>query len=372
MSERALPRGFIVGPGYDLALFFGGALGSFAVYALFRSGVPLLWLWWAWYFIDSTHLAATLTRTYIDPAARAAQRRLLRWSPAVYLIGPAAVAAGWLAGSSAPFLIFLAVASAMSQLHIIRQHYGFVALYKQRGRERDPIDFRLDKLALYAALWAPNLHFVLATPATRRLLGLPPEIAGVQRAVLWALLGVTLVATLVPVARAAALFARGVRPNLPKVGYMVFASAVNAFVYLVASQAQLPAENAHQPFMLVTLMTTLFHDVQYHGLVWLVNRSRHASGSPPAVRVPAATVLGYAAFCGLFAALYWLPSCMTGWYAGCPKDLSLSAAPLRDALYGGVVWGATLHHYLLDTGIWRVKSDTRLLHDLGMGAPAAS
>jgi hypothetical protein len=39
--------------------------------------------------------------------------------------------------------------------HIVRQHYGFMALYRAVNGERDRLDRIVDTWTLYVGLWAP-------------------------------------------------------------------------------------------------------------------------------------------------------------------------------------------------------------------------
>jgi len=346
-EATAEPTAWLVSRRYDLGWFFGGAIGAVAVYALYRAGTPILALWWLWYAaIDSTHVAATFTRA-------GGRARLVAASFAAYLVGPAAIALGWAIGSRAPFYAFVAITALVSQLHIVRQHYGFVALYRARGGERGGL--AVDKWATYVGLWAPYAGFALSRPELARALALPslpPVIATLAPAI-------AIAAGWAPLAIAIDRRRRGERAHWPKALYLAWATAASVFTFSFAGRLEpvFAAPDERQSFLLVTMMATLFHDVQYHGLVWWANgnRARRSTENRRPWR--------YIAFLGGFAALYLLPSCASGWYGGCAFTVGERA---QELLFGSVVWGATLQHYLLDTRLWRVRTDERVAADLAL------
>ena len=59
-----------------------------------------------------------------------------------------------LTGSERPFLLFLGSATFYGYYHVVRQHYGFVALYNAVNRAAEPSSVALDKWTLYVGCWA--------------------------------------------------------------------------------------------------------------------------------------------------------------------------------------------------------------------------
>src|SRR5215207_7144902 len=122
---------------FDLTFFFGGAvlaLFALALAVLFRSSIVLLA--WVWILLfDGPHMMALYTRTYFDPKARRERRGLLYGSLAVFAVGPVFLALSIAMRSDAAFLAFIGFASIYGYYHVVRQHYGFVALYRAKTKE---------------------------------------------------------------------------------------------------------------------------------------------------------------------------------------------------------------------------------------------
>ena len=122
--------------------------------------VPISLLWWFWSVgFDGTHIFATASRTFFDREARARQSKLLYGSLIFFFaLGPAMVLAGlkgWL---------YLLV-GVWAYYHVMRQHYGFMVLYKVKNRDLAPFDNTLDRVFLGVMLVAPPFQrFFLQHP----------------------------------------------------------------------------------------------------------------------------------------------------------------------------------------------------------------
>lgn len=324
----------------DLALVIGSAAAGYlylALYAVFQ--VPIDYLWWFWSVgFDGTHIFATVTRTYLDREARIRSPRLLFGSAAVFFsLGPLMVLAGQKA------LLALLVGT-WAYYHVMRQHYGFLMLYKVKNRDLTPEDNRLDGRFLFLMLVAPPVHrFLIHHPEE---LGLPPGIALARLAprtepLLFLLL-----------ALAAAAFAlrqierlRASQPlNLPKILLLGAIVPLHWLTFAFMSwRAAVPT-------------ITIAHNLQYHALVWFHNRNKYAAPHAGARfgRIPHAvstSLLSYAALALIFSLAYRLP----GYQLGRVSDLAF-----------GFFCGFGLTHYYLDSKIWRVRGDPELRRVLGL------
>src|SRR5216110_1139496 len=173
MSEAgAPPAPWIVGPRYDLLWFFGGALASLGVLALhFVARVPIVVLYWTWLLgFDGPHIAAAFTRTYADRDEWRTRRGALVLSLLLFAMGPAFLVLNLATGTPEPFQLFLGIATFYGYYHVVRQHYGFLALYKAKSRDVDRLDFQIDRAFLYVTCWAPYVYFLLTHPRARALL----------------------------------------------------------------------------------------------------------------------------------------------------------------------------------------------------------
>jgi len=320
------PNRWIIGRGVDLALVSGSSLAGYLYVLLFAVGhVPISYLWWFWSVgFDGTHIFATATRTYFDPGARRQHAVLLYGSASVFFaLGPALVLIG------AKYLLAMIVA-VWAYYHVVRQHYGFMVLYKVKNRDLAPVDNFLDRAFLGVMLIAPPfLRFFVRHPEE---MGLPFRLAWAGPLV-WAMVAATAIAW---GARQRQIEER----NLPK--YLLFLGVVplHWLTFSVMSwQAAAPT-------------VTIVHNLQYHALVWFHNRNRYADESAPAIpRAVTRSLATYAIAALVFSAAYRIP----GFQLGKVSDLAF-----------GFFCGFGLTHYYLDSRIWRVRHDPELKQALGL------
>src|SRR5580658_6757510 len=145
---------WIIGRRVDLSLVIGGAGAGYLYLLLYTVGhVPIGLLWWFWSVgFDGTHIFATASRTYFDREARARNPRLLYGSLLFFFaIGPVMVLAG-----AVKYLAILV--GVWAYYHVIRQHYGFMVLYKVKCRDLRPLDNLLDRIFLGVMLVFPPFH----------------------------------------------------------------------------------------------------------------------------------------------------------------------------------------------------------------------
>ncbi|HKG78901.1 MAG TPA: hypothetical protein VKA78_05765, partial [Pyrinomonadaceae bacterium] len=139
----AISLRWIIGARDDLIWFIGSVVSSYALLFLYVSGVlpllPMVALWAV--LIDAPHVFGTFSRTYFDRTERKNRARLLWGSLLFFAIGPVMVLAG--AG-----LVFLFVAALWAYYHLVKQHYGFMVLYKKKNGDLARIDNALDRLLL--------------------------------------------------------------------------------------------------------------------------------------------------------------------------------------------------------------------------------
>jgi hypothetical protein len=325
---------WIVSRGVDLSLVIGSAIAGYLYLALFAAfHAPISPLWWFWSVgFDGTHIFATASRTLFDREARMRHRKLLVGSVLVFFsLGPILVLAGakgWLA----------LLVGAWAYYHVVRQHYGFLVLYKVKNRDLAPRDHRLDRLFLGVMMIYPPFHrFFIHHPEE---LGLPFSLpsAEVPLACLVAATGI------VWGVRQGLRFRSGEAANLPK--YLLLLAVIPlhwlTFQFL-GWQAAVPT-------------VTIVHNLQYHALVWFHNRNRYQGTGAAARhgRVPAAvgrSLIAYACIALAFSALYRIP----GFQLGRVSDLAF-----------GLFCGFGLTHYYLDSRIWRVRHDPGLRQALGL------
>jgi hypothetical protein len=319
---------WIIGRGVDLSLIIGSGLAGYVYLLLYTAlHVPITFLWWFWSLaFDGTHIFGTASRTFFDREARTRSRRLLFGSLLFFfLLGPVMV----LAGGKGYLALLVAV---WAYYHVIRQHYGFMVLYKVKNRDLAPFDNALDRVFFGMMLVFPPFHrFFIHHPQE---LGLPFSLARYETAA-WIVVALT---------AAVYLVGQGVRwkagePwNRPK--FLLLAAVIPLHwltFHFMSWQAATPT-------------VTIVHNLQYHAIIWFHNRNRY--GNPEAATrhgwIPTAvsrSLLAYAGVALVFSALYRIP----GFHLGNISDLAF-----------GFFCGFGLTHYFLDSRIWRVRHDPGL------------
>ena len=311
----------------DLTWFIGSSLVSYLVLGLLAAGFPATPIYLIWLVgIDGPHVWATATRTYLDGNARR-KMGLLLWvvAPALAL-GPLMVAAG----AERVFYLF---AVTWLHYHIAKQHFGFVALYKHKARER--ADFKLDRYFLLSSLMLPYCRAAVKT--------LMPGLYAVPAvetadAVVLGLYGCLAAYFVVEQVRK---WKNGTPLNVPK---LMLLGVVIPLQWLAFGYAATTADG----IMRAGIVLGLFHSFQYHRLMWFHNHNYYCEGGGDAGAGVAGTLarrlvyyLGAAIL--LHLVLQYLP---TQWST--------------NGYFKAAMWGIPFTHYILDSKIWRVRGNQEL------------
>src|SRR5687767_15611932 len=122
----AISLRWIIGARDDMIWFIGSVVSSYALLLLYVGGiVPLVPMIAAWaILIDAPHVFGTFSRTYFDRSEWQSRKRLLLGSLLFFVIGPLAVILG-------VGLVFFFIAALWAYYHLVKQHYGFMVLYKK-------------------------------------------------------------------------------------------------------------------------------------------------------------------------------------------------------------------------------------------------
>ena len=373
--HRAPPASvrWIVGQRFDLVWFVGGALTGYAIFFLHAGlSLDMLTVWFVWFvLLDSPHFFGTYSRTYLDREQWRERRGLLLGSLALFLVAPLVLLASFamhragLPHATAGLVALAAGVNLWAYWHVVRQHYGFMTLYQRKNDDTDPSDRRIDSLLLHIGLLAPFVAFLVRHPETRAVVGLAPMTN----------LGAVVTASAIAVVVVAFVFAArqfqrwrlGLPVNVPKILFL--SAVVPLHLSIGYSEAVLTA-----PILGFAAFVTIFHDVQYHAIVWFYQRNRYrnddAARFGPAAWVGRSFVTFIA--CALTSgALMGFAGCSLGVQPGCTPLVDTSGmtlfggVSLRD-LFFGLFLGFLMHHYFLDQFIWRPSRDERLRLDLDL------
>lgn len=352
--------GWIISPQDDLIYFIGSVATGYLLLALNALwGVPFVFLAFIWAIVfDGPHVWATFSRTYLDSEERAQRAWLLYGCLLWFVLGPALVLATQWSHQNIFGKSFFFFANIWAYYHLVKQHYGFMILYKKKNQDLNPSDNALDRLLLVFTLGYPFFSMIVNyAPAHDYVpITLSHSIEMVADRLLF--MGMLIVIFLW-VTRQVQRVVTHVPLNLPK--YLLFAACIPLH-WIVISWV---VRSGISPLALVPLLT-LPHNIQYHRLVWFHNSNKYTQAEL-ADRYGLAvfankTFLRYAIFGLLFNFVYQLPRSFVGTTTHYASMQSLAAA---------FFWGFAFTHYYLDAKIWRVRRDPVLNQALHMSEAAS-
>src|SRR5215831_12294196 len=166
-----ISRRWIINAREDLIWFIGSVAASYLLLVLYVTGVlPLIPMVAGWaILIDAPHVFGTFSRTYFDKSEWQTRQRLLLGSLIFFVVGPTLVLLG--AG-----LTFFFVAALWAYYHLVKQHYGFMVLYKKKNNDLAPIDNALDRWLLMFVFNYPFAAFIAHDP--NAMARVPPILRG--------------------------------------------------------------------------------------------------------------------------------------------------------------------------------------------------
>ena len=332
----AISLRWIISARDDAIWFIGSVVLSYALLVLYVSGlVPLVPMVAAWaILIDAPHVFGTFSRTYFDRTERKNRARLLWGSLLFFAIGPVLVLAG--AG-----FVFFFVAALWAYYHLVKQHYGFMVLYKKKNGDLARVDNALDRGLLLLAFNYPFVEFIARDPEA--MARVPAALRGGVTGLSKLLLAGTILIFVGWVGRQVQRAITGEPLNVPK--YLLLGAAIP--MHWVVLLTPMP----HKPIAIVAILT-IYHNLQYHRLIWFHNQKYKSREKYGAAEVISRRLLFYIAFGILFGVIYQGPRQILG-YLG----LQNGAQSLAVQLGISFLWGYAFIHYYLDSKIWRVRRD---------------
>ena len=342
----AISLRWIISARDDVIWFIGSVVSSYALLVLYVSGlVPLVPMVAAWaILIDAPHVFGTFSRTYFDRTERKNRARLLWGSLLFFAIGPALVLAGF-------GLVFFFVAALWAYYHLVKQHYGFMVLYKKKNGDLARVDNVLDRVFLLFALNYPFVEFIARDPDA--MARVPALLRGGVNGFAKLLLVGTIISFVLWLGRQIQRAIVGEPLNVPK--YLLLAAAIP--MHWIVLLTAMP----YKPIAIVAILT-IYHNFQYHRLIWFHNQKyANAREKYGAAELISRRMLFYITFGILFGIIYQGPRQILG-YLG----LRNAAQPLTIQLGISFLWGYAFIHYYLDSKIWRVRRDPSVGKALNM------
>ena len=346
--------------------FIGSVVSSYALLILYTRGiiplVPMIAIWAI--LIDAPHVFGTFSRTYFDRTERRNRGRLLWGSLLFFIVGPVLVMLG--AG-----LVFFFFAALWAYYHLVKQHYGFMVLYKKKNADLAPIDNALDRLLLIFAFNYPFVAFIAQDPEA--MARVPKALQSSVDLLAMFLLAGTVILAIAWITRQVQRALLTLPLNIPK--YLLLAAAIP--MHWVVLLTPMP----HKPLAIVAILT-IYHNLQYHRLIWFHNqkyiaRPGVARGGSEATNLRqeygAAALISrrlifYIAFGIVFGLIYQGPRQYLGYLALRNGGAPGASTELSFATQLGIsfLWGYAFIHYYLDSKIWRVRRDPSVGKALNM------
>ncbi len=365
---RAISLRWIISARDDLFWFIGSVVSSYALFALYVSGilplVPMVVLWAI--LIDAPHVFGTFSRTYFDRTERQNRGRLLWGSLLFFLVGPVMVIAG------AAFVFFF-IAALWAYYHLVKQHYGFMVLYKKKNGDLAQADNAIDRLLLLFAFNYPFVAFIARDPEA--MARVPMALRAGADGLATILLAGTIVLFVVWLGRQIQRAVNGEPLDVPK--YLLLAAAIP--MHWVVLLTPMP----HKPIAIVAILT-IYHNLQYHRLIWFHNKKYAARGGSPtksdgllaqpddprskygAAELISRRLIYYIAFGIIFGLIYQGPRQILGYLGLRDAEAGVSEQSFAVQLGISFLWGYAFIHYYLDSKIWRVRRDPSVGKALNM------
>jgi hypothetical protein len=383
---------WIQGKRPDLLLYIGGALTGYLM-MYFHAGLKLdmITVWFIWVaLIDTPHFFGTYLRTYFDKQEFQARKPLLLGSLVWLLVGPALIGLSYVMHQfgfekyNVPFYLYILLFSMWAYWHVVRQHWGILALYKKKNKDFDAWDTRIDKFLLYGGLLAPFAAFIIRHPEARGVIGLSGSFPAYPGGIVfsanflsqlhWEHYIVFVSVVFMFIISSLFIFRQiqraklGLPVNVPKI--LFFIALIPLYAYINYSAAILTI-----PLIAFSAFVTIYHDVQYHGIVWFYSKNRYHTPDASkkygiAVKI-SRTFFTYALSAIAMGLILRFLGCAFEIHPGCGPLIHTGSSTLfgeftsKELLYS-IIIGIPLHHYFVDQYIWRPSRDKTLQKDLNL------
>lgn len=361
---------------FDLTFVMGGAPLTLAlpiIVSLVPAALPtIFWLWIV--LFEGSHFWATLSRTYFDNAFREKNARYLNGSLLFFVFPAVAVALRWSLRSNWPTDLYGYFIFLWSLYHNARQHFGFLMIYGKKSGNSASI-LKGYRTVIYLAIVGAQVYF-----ATHFKTELAVPVAPFRLWPTWLQTLLTYVpyavsmgaSVLLSVLTARAFTANRWRALVPSLYTLVCLVFYSVMFYGVAPREPFFANpaNGAQKLMLLAVMNSLFHNIQYHAIVWHYSAARYRSderfGWAQQFNRSTGRYGTVALAMGLlFAAIVWH---MHDWPSLAGTFISVSEfAAIPYVLFFGIIG----HHFYLDQRIWRPSTQHELRTYLGLQTTVA-
>ncbi len=370
--------------------FASFSIGSFTISLNLTLLVVVSW----GVFLDAPHLFATLGRTFFDPDEWHQRKPELLKSWIFFFLGPALIILPYIVASMSHLtlgfeispavliygaIIFLVFFRLWAYYHVVRQHWGFMSLYKRKNNDFSPQSYVQDKWVFRIVMYGPLLLFLTAPWYGKGILAntFPPlplsiplfegiSLSTILYPVLWFVYLLTIIYYFFS---QLSLYRSGQQINGSKLLFISLLIPLHllAFSYPIV-------------VLFVTPLVTVGHNIQYHMIVYDYGKKKYYKNDVNVsdykwARFIFKNIAIYAIIGLLFTLLLyrgpWIDFIESttgialnnlmfnslGMMAGIKDPASLD---LGTQIFAGFLLGWAMQHYYLDSKIWRVSKDKRL------------
>src|SRR5215471_2491085 len=343
-------KGWIISQRDDLVWFIGSVVTSYALLAAnLKFGVPVMVLVWIWALgFDGPHVFGTVSRTYADAEERRKRARLFYGTLSLFFLGPALLLVDSAAHISVLAPAFFFFASLWAYYHLVKQHYGFMILYKKKNNDLNEFDNLIDRAFLLLGMTYPFARFLSHGVAAQKRVPFPTKTGPY-----WWFESIVLLAFVVTLVIFAGRQVQKLLARKPINGPKILLLAAALPMHWIVLRLLEPSEYGA---LAVVATLTIYHNIQYHRIIWFHNRNKYARAGAADYGLASKVnknVWRYVVCALVFGAAYHIPHYTL-------------VAP--DGLAMGFIWGGAFTHYYLDSKIWRVRRDGELNKNLHMEA----
>lgn len=368
--------------------------------------VLVLYLSWALLF-DGTHAFATYTRTYLDKEFFSENKNLLLKSLLVFLIGPIFILSIYFLNNnqneaSMAFIIFNRFAICYAYYHLIRQHWGFVVIYRKKNSEPDDVTRKLDGLLLALGTIYPFLHGQIDKIKIIHIsetLNIPIEQWGnialylfISGSIIFVLsfykkfqfktLGLNVISGIMIIASIVIFLIKIFTLSIvllysSRLVALLFIFVLFYYLRIIMIDKYKPMNNIPKwillftviisynisfhldiPILILIASITVFHNIQYHKIINFHNVNKYKENEKDRYGIAVTLAQKLSVFI-VFALLFNLFSYL-------PRIASnvLITNLLLNYVLSAFFWGVAFHHYYLDSVIWRMKGNNELNKNL--------
>jgi hypothetical protein len=256
---------------YDLVTILGGSVLTLLLALVCSLNptimVPAFWIWV--FFFEGTHFWTTVSRTFFDKEYLRIFSSDLKFSlifvliPMMSLLSPdEGLLNAW------GFILFL-----WSLYHNARQHFGFFSIYAKKARWSEGKTTSRARW-LYLGIVFPQLAYLIFFKAPQNWNSAwHPQMVNAPFSIFMALSLALAVYALLPI-----LKARKNQTSPWPDGYILTTTLFYSIMFFIVAPQEpfyLSATHGAQTLMLITIMNSLFHNIQYHAIGWHFSHERY-------------------------------------------------------------------------------------------------